>query len=100
MRGSITSINIDEVKAGAYLDLDISYRVEDSGASWTDPIKVFLVARDSLGNAELVKDADVRSDPFTDSGSWRLWKMPNQAIALEVRLFGHDEIVPWNWSWW
>lgn len=98
--GKITSFSIKPVKAGEYLDLIIAYNASNPGGSFINPWKIFIVAKDSLGNKEMVKDADVRSDSFSDSGTWRLWKMPASTITLEVRLYGHDEIVPWDWRWW
>lgn len=98
--GKITSFKIPQVKAGEYLDVTLEYNAFNPNGSFFNPWKIFVVAKDSIGNKEMVKDADVRSDKFTDSGTWRLWKMPNSTITVEVRLFGHDEIVPWDWRWW
>lgn len=98
--GKITSLTVPQVKADAYIDIIITYNATNPNGSWTNWWKIFLVARDSLGNQELVKDADVKAGSFSDSGSWRLWKMPSKAITLWIKLYGHDEIVPWNWAWW
>jgi len=98
--GAITSLTVPQVKAGAYIDIDIAYNAYNPNGSFLNWWKIFIVARDSKGNKELVKDANVASDRFVDSGSWRLWKMPSVSIGLEIRLFGHDEIVPWDWAWW
>ena len=98
--GAITSLNVTPVKAGAYIDISIAYNAYNPNGSFLNPWKIFIVAKDSAGNKELVKDANVLSDRFSDSGSWRLWQMPAKEITLEVRLYGHDEVVPWNWAWW
>ena len=98
--GSITSLNVPQVAAGAYIDITLAYNAYNPNGSFWNSWKVFVVAKDSLGHKELVKDADARSDSFSDSGTWRLWQMPNTAIRLEIRLYGHDEIVPWDWAWW
>ena len=98
--GSITSLNVPQVAAGAYIDITLAYNAYNPNGSFVNSWKVFVVAKDSLGHKEMVKDVDVKSDNFTDSGSWRLWQMPSSAIHLEIRLYGHDEIVPWDWSWW
>ena len=98
--GKITSFTVEQVKPGEYINIKMAYDATNPNGSFWNPWKIFVVAKDSAGNRELVKDADVKSDKFTDSGTWRLWKMPAQTITLEVRLYGHDEIVPWDWRWW
>lgn len=98
--GTITYLDVPEVKAGAYIDINITYNAYNPNGSFWNWWKIFVVAKDSLGNKEEVKAATVTSDRFSDSGSWRLWKMPGQPITLEIRLYGHDEVLPWDWSWW
>lgn len=98
--GGITSLTVPQVKAGAYIDITIAYNAYNPNGSFWNPWKIFLVAKDSLGNKELVKDATIYSNKFSDSGTWRLWKMPSQNISLVIRLFGHDEVKSWDWAWW
>lgn len=98
--GTITSLVVPQVRATAYIDINISYNAYNPNGSFWNWWKIFIVAKDSLGNKEEVKAATVSSDRFSDSGSWRLWKMPSQPIQLEIRLYGHDEVLPWDWSWW
>lgn len=98
--GGIISLSVPQVKAGEYIDITMAYNGYNPNGSFWNPWKIFVVAKDSLGNRELVKDVDVRDDEFSDSGTWRLWKMPSSAMTLEIRLYGHDELVPWDWGWW
>ena len=98
--GAINSLVVPQVKAGAYIDITLNYWASNTEGSLLHAWKIFVVAKDNLGNKELVKDADVRAATFTDSGNWRLWQMPGQAIRLEVRLYALDAIEPWDWSWW
>lgn len=99
--GSIKSLIVPPRQPGEYIDIEISYEATNpKGASVLDPWKIFLVAKDDAGNKEMVKDADVVTGTFSETDSLRLWKMPNVPINLEVRLYAHQEIVPWDWSWW
>ena len=98
--GSITSLNIPQVKAGQQIVMNISYDCRNPDGSWFDPWKFYLVAKDSLGNKKLVKTADVRADYFKDSDSLNLWSMPSQNITIEIRMYGHNELESWNWNWW
>ena len=95
--GSISALEAAQVSPESYIDIDLAYSAfNPNEGRW----KIFVVAQDSKGNKELVKDADVQGPDFEDEGSWRLWKMPAETINLEVRLYAHDEIVAWTWAWW
>ena len=98
--GQITSLSVPQVKAGAYIDIVIAYNAYNPNGSFWNPWKIFIVAKDNLGHKDMAKDADVRDDEFSDSDSLRLFQMPSQSIQLEIRLYGHDELVSWNWDWW
>lgn len=98
--GEITKLIVKPAKPGEYIDIELAYAAYNPEGSFFDWWKIFIIAKDSLGNKEMVKDADVKSDNFNDSGEWRLWKMPSKEITLEVRLYGHNELEPWDWSWW
>jgi len=99
--GSISSLTVDPRQPGEYIDIKIAYSASNpKGGSFLDPWKIFIVAKDNAGNKKMVKDANVTNPTFQDSGTWRLWQMPNTPISLEVRLYAHQEVVPWNWDWW
>lgn len=98
--GKIVSCSIPQVKAGVTIKMDISYSCNNPQGSFLDPWKFYIVAKDDAGNRKLVKTADVRGDYFKDSDSLNLWVMPSKAINLEVRIYGHNELVSWNWNWW
>ena len=100
--GMIASMNVPQVKAGDSLNLTISYNANNptGGPLFGQIWKIYIVAVDSLGNRKIVKDADVKAKEFSDSGNWYLWKMPSERVTLEVRLYGCDEVKPWDWAWW
>ena len=106
--GTISVLTVPPVKAGAYIDIDITYYVVNPNGSFWNPWKVFIVAKDSMGKKEMVKDVTVKDDEYPAGAlsgnlqrdTLRLWQMPNQAITLQIRLYAHDEVVSWNWVWW
>jgi len=100
--GSISSLTVDPRQPGEYIDIKISFSASNpKGGSLLDPWKIFIVAKDTAGNKEMVKDANVTNPTYSQTnGSFRLWQMPSTPISLEVRLYAHQEVVGWDWAWW
>lgn len=99
--GGISSLTADPRQPGEYIDIKISWSASNpKGGSMLDPWKIFIIAKDSTGNKEVVKTARVTNPSIQDTDTLRLWQMPDTPIALEVRLYAHQKMVDWDWSWW
>ena len=97
---AITKLEVPAKKAGQTLVMDIAYTITGTGATLANPVKIFIVAKDDVGNKKELKGLTLWRDSYSGTDSLNLWPMPSRIIKLEVRIYWHPEIKGWDWAWW
>lgn len=97
---TITSLTIAPRKVGEILLADISYTISGTGAALLNPVKIFIVAKDNMGNKKELKGLTLWQDSYSGEDTLNMWQMPNATITVEVRIYWHSEVVGWDWTWW
>ena len=99
--GNIITVEVPRVPAGQPIKVTTECTAHNPDGSFINAWALFIVAKDNAGHRQMLKHYTIHSSIANcPSDTWVLWNMPNTTITLEVRLYGHDETLDWDWNWW